>query len=156
MRRFMDRYWYIWVLITIIAVLGALAARLQWAGSTPARPKTLPATAIWVRTPPTPLEFSPQGDWLACWLNKARNSDYCRVTDYRGKLEFEGDFSPISGLNPVPDSDLRLKNGTGDLWAWSDQDKRSVPVAYLQDGTILVPTRNLAELRRLYFSTGKP
>jgi hypothetical protein len=150
----MRRYWYIWVLIAIIAVLGALVARVQWANSVPSRPKTLPATAVWVPAPPAPLDCAPRGYWLACWLNDDLNQDYCKVTDYSGRIDFEGEFSPVVGSNPIPDSGLHLKKVED--WAWSEQGQRTVPVVHLDNGTILVPTRNLAEMRRLYFSTGKP
>jgi hypothetical protein len=153
----MRRYWYIGVVVVILAIVGGGVARIQWANSIPSRPKDLPVAAVWVPAPPAPLDFSPRGYWLACWLNKSQNQDYCKVTDYKGTSDFEGDFSPVAGSNPIPDNDLHLKKvETGSLWAWSEQDQRTVPVVHLDDGTILVPMRNLAELRHLYFSTGKP
>ena len=150
MGRFMDRYWYIWVLITIIALLGAFVARIQWANSVPSRPKTLPATAIWIPAPPAPLDFSPRGYWLACWLDGTRNVDRCKLTDYRGRNpKFEADYSPVTGPNPVPEDRLHLRAADPeDLWAVAGQEL--VPVAHLENGTVLVPTRDLSELRQRF------
>src|ERR1700691_3001322 len=106
----MRRYWYIWILVAIIAVLGAVIARIQWANSVPSRPKNLPVAAIWVPAPSAPLDFSPRGYWLACWLDAARNVDRCKLTDYDGtNPKLEADYSPVSGPNPVPETRLHLK-----------------------------------------------
>ena len=143
----MRRYWYIWIAVVVVAVVVAVIARLHWAASTPSRPKDLPATAIWIPAPPAPLDFSPRGYWLACWLDIARNVDRCELTDYKGKSSFEADYSPVSGANPVPEARLHLGSMTSeDLWAPAGQ--KLVPVAHLQDGTVLVPTEDLPQLRQ--------
>jgi hypothetical protein len=149
----MRRYWYIGIgiVVAILAVLGAVLARLQWASSVPARPKNLPVTAIWVPVPPVPLDFSPRGYWLACWLDTTRNVDRCKLTDYKGRNpEFEGDYAPVAGPNPVPEARLHLKplESTFQLFAPAGQDE--VPIAQLQDGTVLVPTKDLPQLRQRY------
>jgi len=156
----MRRYWYvgIGIALVIVATLGAVVARIQWANSVPSRPKTLPATAIWVPAPPAPLDFSPRGYWLACWLDGARNVDQCELTDYKGKevTYFKGDsgfeptdYSPVSGPDPVPEARLHLRSMTSEeLWAPAGQGL--VPIAHLQDGTVLVPTADLAQLRQRY------
>lgn len=140
------------IVIVVVAVLGAVAARLQWAASTPSRPKDLPATAIWIPAPPAPLDFSPRGYWLACWLDAARNVDRCKLTDYKGRSPtFEADYSPVTGANPVPEDRLHLRAvGSEDLWAVAGQEL--VPVAHLEDGTVLVPTQDLPQLRQRYAS----
>jgi hypothetical protein len=161
MGRFMDRYWYIWVLITFIAVPGAVVARIQWANSVPSRPKTLPATAIWIPAPPAPLDFSPRGYWLACWLDGTRNVDRCELTDYKGKevTYFKGDpgfepedYSPVTGSNPVPEARLHLKPLSSTTELWEAVGRETVPIAQLQDGTVLVPTQDLPQLREHYES----
>ena len=147
----MRRYWYIWVVIAIVAALGAVAARLQWAASPPSRPKGLPATAIWILAPPAPLDFSPRGYWLACWLDGTRNVNRCKLTDYKGNPRFEADYLPVSGPNPVPEDRLHLRSvGSEELWAPTGQEL--VPVAHLQDGTVLVPAQDLSQLRQRYAS----
>jgi hypothetical protein len=147
----MRRYWYIWLLIAILAVPVAVIARVQWAISVPARPKNFPAAAIWVPAPPAPLDFSPRGYWLACWLDAARNVDRCKLTDYKGNPKFEADYSPVTGPNPVLEDRLHLRAaGPEDLWAVAGQEL--VPVAHLEDGTVLVPAQDLPQLRERYAS----
>jgi hypothetical protein len=149
----MKRRWYIGIgiVIAIVAALGAIVARIQWANSVPSRPKNLPATAIWVSAPPAPLDFSPRGYWLACWLDAARNVDRCELTDYKGHPDFEADYSPLAGPNPVPEARLHLRSMNSEgLWAVASQEL--VPVARLQDGTVLVPTEDFARLRKNFAS----
>lgn len=150
MKQAMHRYWYIWGVIAVVAALGVVVARIQWAVSVPPRPKTLPATAVWVPAPPAPLDFSPRGYWLACWLDAARNVDRCKLTDYKGKnLSFEADYSPVTGPNPVPEDRLHLRFvSSEELWASAGQEM--VPIVHLQDGTILVPAQDLSQLHQRY------
>ncbi len=150
----MRRRWYIGIgiVIAIVAVLGAIAARLQWAASVPSRPKDLPATAIWIPAPPAPLDFSPRGYWLACWLDAARNVDRCELTDYKGHPNSEADYSPVVGPNPVPEARIHLKSVNSTTELWTNVDGDVFLIVYLQDGTVLVPTENLAQLRERYAS----
>jgi hypothetical protein len=149
----MRRYRYIWIFVAIIAVLGAVAVRLQRAASVPSRPKSLPATAIWVPAPPAPLDFSPRGYWLACWFDATRNVNRCKLTDYKGRNPtFEADYSPVTGTNPVPEVRLHLKplKSTTELFVTVGEEMP--PIAQLEDGTVLVPTKNLSQFRERYAS----
>lgn len=146
MRVFLKRLFLTTALLAL--VLGAFPLD-QWWVQHPSRPRGLPETAIWIPAPPAPLDFLPRGDWLACRFDQDRNVDHCKLTDYKGKQEFDADYSPTIGSNPVPENRLYFKSmESEDLWAAVGQD--IVPIARLQDGTILVPTRNLAELRTRY------
>ncbi len=149
MKQSIRRYWYIWLVVAIVAVLGAVVARLQWAASVPSRPKKLPPMAVWIPAPPAPLDFSPRGYWLACWLDGTRNVNRCELTDYKGNPSFEADYSPVTGPNPVPEDRLHLRPASSEeLWAPAGQEL--VPIAHLQDGTVLVPTENLPQLRQRF------
>jgi hypothetical protein len=145
----MHRFWYIGVVVVILAILGAGVARVQWASSTPSRPKKMPATAIWVPAPPAPLDFAPRGYWLACWLDAVRNVDRCELTDYKGHSAFQADYSPVIGLSPVPENLLDLKP-TDSTGLWAAVNEELVPIAHLQNGAVLVPTKNLSELRQRF------
>lgn len=138
-----------WISISAVVIaiaIGALGLRLQWANSTPPLPKGMPHAAIWVPAPPAPLDFSPRGYWLACWLDHNRNVNRCKLTDYKGHSNFEEDYSPVGGPNPVPENRLHMKAvDSTNLWAAIGQD--FVPVAHLEDGTILVPTRDVEKFR---------
>lgn len=147
----MNRNRYVWIVVVLLAVLGAIVGRIQWANSVPARPGTMPATAIWIPAPPAPLDFSPRGYWLACWLDTARNVNQCELADYKGKVSFEDDYSPLTGSHPVPEVRLHLRSvSSEDLWAPAGQEL--VPIAHLQDGTVLVPIREVSQLRGRYAS----
>jgi hypothetical protein len=157
----MRRYLYIGIgiVIAIVAALGAIVARIQWANSVPSRPKTLPATAIWIPAPPAPLDFSPRGYWLACWLDVARNVNRCELTGYKGKdvTYFKGDpgfepedYSPVTGPNPVPEARLHLQTVSSTMELWTKVGKDVFLIVHLQDGTVLVPTEDLAQLRQRY------
>jgi hypothetical protein len=149
----MRRYWYsgIGIVIGIVVALEATIARIQWANSVPSRPKSLPATAIWIPAPPAPLDFSPRGYWLACWLDTTRNVDRCKLADYKGSPSFEADYSPVTGPNPVAEDRLHLRSvNSEELWAPAGQEM--VPIVHLQDGTVLVPAENLTQLRDRYTS----
>jgi hypothetical protein len=140
----------IFLLTTVLLalVLGAFSLD-QWWVQHPFRPKELPKAAIWIPAPPAPLDFSPRGDWLACWIDQDRNVDHCKLTNYKGKQEFDADYSPTIGSNPVPENHLYLKSmESEDLWAVVGQVL--VPIARLRDGTIMVPTQYLPELRTRY------
>jgi hypothetical protein len=152
MGRSMRRYWYIGVVVVILAIVGGGVARIQWANSIPSRPKDLPATAIWVPAPSAPLDFSPRGYWLACWLDTARNVDRCELTDYKGHPSFEADYSPLAGPNTVPQTRLHLQTVSSTMGLWTKVDKEVFLIVYLQDGTVLVPTENLSQLRQRYAS----
>jgi hypothetical protein len=132
--------------ITIIALL--CIVRLA---ASPSAPTNMPQSSIWFPAPPSPLDFSPRGVWVACWFDKVRESDHCRLEDAKGHLVFDEDFTPVSTNVPVPDERLHLKKvDTMSLWTWVQRDERNVPVIRLEDGTILVPTRNLADLKGRY------
>ncbi len=138
------------LLTTVLLALALGAFSLdQWWTQHPSRPRGLPETAIWIPAPPAPLDFTPRGYWLACWFEHDRDVDHCKLTDYTGKQEFDADYSPTLGSNPVAENRLYLKKmESEDLWAAVGKD--IVPIARLRDDTILVPTRNLAELRARY------
>ncbi len=138
--------------VVIAVAIGALILRIQWASSTPSLPTGLPQTAIWIPGPPVPLDFSRRGSWLACWLDHDLHVDRCSLTDYKGNSEFEADYSPVAGPNPVPENRLHLKSldSTMDLWSAIGQD--FVPIAHLEDGTILVPARDVDKFRTRFIS----
>ena len=108
----------------------------------------MPQNSIWVPGPAAPLDLSPRGVWLGCWLGQADNVDHCKVTDYQGNVQFDEQFLPANGAAPVALERLHLKQiGTVELWTWVEEDKRNVPIVPLGDGTILVPARDVGVLR---------
>jgi hypothetical protein len=135
----------------VATALGATMLRLHWAASAPSRPNGMPENAIWVPAPLSPLDLSRRGVWLGCRLDRSKNVNRCKLTDYAGSTELDEDFLPVTGAAAVGADRLHLKKvGTMELWTWSERDHRSVPIVHLEDGTILVPSRNLTELRARY------
>jgi hypothetical protein len=143
---------------TIILSLGLVAVfaglvffRLWWASLPPTRPKDMPPDSVWIEAPVAPFDFSPRGYWLGCWLDTLRNLNRCCVTDWRGHVEFQDEYKALSGSEPVPQTDLRLRLvDTAQLSTWSDSYQAMVPIALLTDGQILVPTKAYDELRRRF------
>jgi len=138
------------LLIVVVTGLTCLVLRLYWASSIPARPRTLPANAIWVPAPPVPFDLERRGDWLSCWVDRQQKVNRCRVSDCGGATKYEGDLLPLSGAGPIPEQRLRLKpvTTTMELWMWSDSAKRDVPIVRLTDGTVLLPANGYEELKR--------
>jgi hypothetical protein len=136
------------VAIVLAVIFSAVVVRLHWASTTPSRLKGMPRNAIWVPAPPAPLDLFPRGVWLGCWLDRERNVNRCKVTDYAGSSIFDEDFSPVIGPVPIAEEQLQLKEvGTMELWAYPEKDRRGVPIVRLKNGSILVPSRDVAELR---------
>lgn len=139
------------VLGAVLAVVACLGVSLMWAAHTPSKPKDMPATSVWVPGPNAPLDFPPRGVWIGCWLEKTRNVNRCKVADYKGQVEFEEDFVSVTASGSIPDAELKLKQiGTMELWTWVEEHKREVPVIRLQNGTVLVPKRDVDALRIRY------
>jgi hypothetical protein len=132
-------------------VVGAalLSACLSGAPMTPARPESMPQNAIWIPGPGAPLDRTPRGVWLACWLDRAKSTNRCKVADYKGNIQFDEDFLPIAGSSPIPSELLHLRQtGTMDLWTWVEKDSREVPIVRLENGVVLVPARDIEVLRK--------
>jgi hypothetical protein len=132
-------------------LLGATDVHLLSAASDPQRPKNVPKNAKWIPGPPAPLDLSPRGVWLACWVDQSRNVNRCKVTDYKGNTQFDEAYVAVSGRGPVSNDRLHVKPiTTMELWTWVKKDHRDVPIVRLEDGTILVPARDIDDLRARY------
>jgi len=135
----------------VVAGVALLATCWGAVAAAPPRPKSMPPNAIWVPGPNAPLDRTPRGVWVGCWLDRVKNVNHCRVTDHGGRVEFDEDFVPVVGSGPVKEELLRLRSiGTMELWTWVEEDSRDVPVVRLVDGTILVPARDAEALRGRY------
>jgi hypothetical protein len=131
-----------------LAVVGVFGLRLLWASRTPSRAPVMPEQSMWMPGPRAPLDLSARGVWVGCWLDQARLVDRCRVADYRGNIQFDEESVPLAGSPPVADTNLRLKRvGTMKLWTWVETERRQVPVVRLENGTVLVPTRDARVLQ---------
>jgi hypothetical protein len=81
-----------------------------------------------------------QGNWVACTLDSANNTNWCRVTDAHGSVVFEGAYLPLPGSEPIPAAKLRIANvNPRRMWVLGPSERLPVPVIALEDGTLLVP-----------------
>jgi hypothetical protein len=134
------------VLGLLIALAGFAFARLWWASLPPSRPKNMPTGSIWIEAPAVPLEFSPRGWWMGCWVDARQNTNRCALSDWRGHVEFEDEYKPLTGQAPIPAAELDIwLMDSGRLWTWSEKMQKEIPV--LASGRILVPAEAWAELR---------
>lgn len=140
--------WLTTAAIILLVPIGGLLARLHWAHAVPSRPNGMPPSAVWVPGPKAPLDLTPRGVWVACWLGTNPNADRCELTDYTGEVEYAADYSAVDGEGePVSIRHLQLvaPRDTGDLYRVVGQD--FVPVVRLEDGAILVPSRDVDQFR---------
>ncbi|MGH9582130.1 MAG: hypothetical protein ACRD4O_04250 [Bryobacteraceae bacterium] len=73
------------------------------------------------------------------------------MANYKGRIEFDEDFVPVTGSAPIPDAELKAKQiGTMELWTWVEEQKREVPIVRLENGAVLVPQRDIDVLRSRY------
>ncbi len=131
-----------------IVILAGLVL-LWWEGRPPKRPSNLPSNAIYIEIGFLLRVKSTPGKWVGCWFDAGDKSDHCRITDEKGKLEFEGVFLPYEGARPVPQSALIFDTrSTGGLWVGSYEKGIHVPAIYLTNGQILLPEAAFEESKR--------
>jgi hypothetical protein len=150
--------------LALILVLAAGAFFLVRHGDMaihPELPKDMPKGAHFVQSGYDVSRLEAKGDWIACSTDSAQNTDFCRVTDQRGTVVYQGDFLPLHSSEPVAAEDLEVAQMDADrLWVQGPAEKGPVPVIPLANGTLLVPaddnealadrwSNNPAELRRI-------
>jgi hypothetical protein len=141
-------------LSVFVFALIAIFLRLWWASLPPSRPSNMPLGSVYIDAPAAPFEFSPRGWWLGCWRDTGKAAIHCAATDWRGHVEFEDDYRPLSG-GIVPSTNLILApTDTGDLWMWSETLNAGVPIAHLTNGQVLVPAKAWDELRKKLAPSG--
>ncbi len=111
-----------------------------WTGRPPRRPSGLSAQALYIERGTVPFKISSTGEWLDCWFDESEHFDRCKLTDVKGKVEFEDVFLPYEGQSPIPKSDLILDaRRTGNVWTGTHEKGVLYPVVYLANGAILIP-----------------
>ena len=150
--------------ILFVGLAVVLLVRHGAAALSPSRPKDMPRTAQFVVSGYDLLHNEPKGDWIiACEPDAPENATFCRVTDAHGVVIFQGDFLPVSGHKPIPESSLHIASGDLDLdriFVRGPAEGGLVPVIPLVSGELLVPaadsialadrwTKNPDELQRI-------
>ena len=118
--------------ITFITVAG-----YRWSNSTPAKPKSVLESGVFLRAPATGIPGPPRGQWISCWLEL--DKDHCGLVSVNGESIFEGDFLPYPVPSMGPETDLRIDSDKTSkekaIWSGSTW----VPIVYLRNGRVLVP-----------------
>lgn len=130
------------LVVALVMLIAALGITSWHSNSVPKRPANVPSSAIWVRAPLSPLDYSRSGGaWVACWVDGQFNR--CIVAQEDGTVECNGLFLPYKGVGPVPKERLRYRiKNTAYLWV-----DLNVPIISLQDGDKLLPVERYHELK---------
>jgi len=94
---------------------------------------------------------STPGDWLDCWFDEHEKLDRCKMTDEKGKVEFEDVFLLYERESPLLQGKLVFDTRrTGNLWTGS------IPIIYLTDGEVLLPRSQYEKAKQTVdWSNGK-
>lgn len=120
----------------LVLGISLVAARFWWATLTPRVPRGWPAGSVWIAAPPSPLDWSPRGDFVGCWFNAQRNVDRCQFANYQGTISHVGDYTTCDDRSALPDSQLRIRAAN---YAKGTFDESTVYEVKLQNGMILIP-----------------
>ena len=106
----------------------------------PARPSDMPAQAQFMQSGYDVAHLEPTGDWVACGTDRPEQSNWCRVTDARGEVVYEGDYLPVRGQNPLPLDRIELGHvDPRNLWVNGPTEGSPIPIIPLVGGDVLVP-----------------
>ena len=84
--------------------------------------------------------LEPRGNWVACGIDSEQQTNWCRVTDARGEVVYEGDYLPLRSQAPLSLTSIRLGYAAPDrLWVRGPDEGSPVPVIPLASGDVLVP-----------------
>jgi hypothetical protein len=127
--------------VTLLAVVGTILI-LSHANTAihPTLPTDMPRGADFVPVGYDLSHLEAKGDWIACSTDTAQNADFCRITDARGEVVYQGDFMPLGGVEPVPANQLQVARINAEhLWVKGPAEGGPVPVIPLLNGEVLVP-----------------
>jgi hypothetical protein len=129
------------VAVTLLVVVGTiLLLRHANMAVHPSLPTDMPRGADFVPAGYDLQHLEPKGEWIACSTDTKQNADFCRVTDARGEVVYQGDFMPLSGGGPLPADQLRVASiHVEHLWVQGPAEGGPVPVIPLMNGDVLVP-----------------
>ncbi len=116
-------------------------------------PRDMPANAKFLQSGFDVATNEPQGDWVACSLHSADGLDWCRVTDQKGTVLYEGDFLPVNSTQPVGDDQLQVAGANPrKIWVKGPVEGGPVPAIPLTSGSVLVPASDRYALMQRWAS----
>ena len=122
--------------ILVILVFAAFL-RFWWATLTPSIPKNWPQGSVWFWAPFAPLDWSPRGYFVGCWLDGQRNVDRCQFAGYNSKVLRVGDYTTCDERSPISNQELKIRAAP----------ESSLYNVLLENGRILIPI-SVCEARR--------
>lgn len=123
-------------------------------------PRDMPRDANFVQTGYDVAHNEAQGQWIACRADREQGNDFCRVTDAKGTVVYQGAFEPYDSPESLPNDQLRVASTSGNIWINGPAENGPIPVIPLSNGKLLVPvqdrealadrwSRNPAELHQI-------
>jgi hypothetical protein len=105
-------------------------------------PKDMPRDADFVQTGYDVDHNEARGQWIACRQDDQEAIDFCRVTDPKGTVVYQGAFEPFDYPEPLPNNQLTIAAKTGNIWVKGPAELGPVPVIPLRNGKLLVPVQD--------------
>jgi hypothetical protein len=134
------------IAVIVAVLIAGIAGAYWWANTVPSRPQGVSGNAVFLWAPYVGFPGPRRGWWLVCWEADGRNR--CQLNGVDGSIEYEGEFVPYRRKGPVPASQLKIdptKTREHKVWVGD----ALVPLVYLDNGEILIPTSQYEEGRRL-------
>lgn len=123
-----------------VGVLGVRHASSALEASTPA---DMPADSQFLASGYDVEHNERQGDWVACRLDAAQGTDWCRVTDEVGHVVYQGAYLPVDSSVALAADQLQvIPVDPSRLWVTSPARQSPVPVLPLRSGKVLVPAED--------------
>jgi hypothetical protein len=117
-----------------------LAVRHGGVAMQAARPADMPEGAHFIQSGYDVNTNEPKGNWVACKVDDGQGANWCRVTDARGMVVYEGFYLPVNSSVPAQQSELKIAvNSVSKLWVRGPAEEAPVPVIRLENGKLLVP-----------------
>jgi hypothetical protein len=123
-----------------VAVCGVVIAIRHEQTEGIAVPKDMPATAKFLQSGFDIANDEPQGNWVACRYQEDDAADWCRVTDQKGMVVYQGNFLPLNSTQPYRDEEMTVASvNPKKMWVKGPVEELPVPVIPLTSGGVLVP-----------------
>ena len=137
------------ILSTAIAGSGVLIVAHAGSAMDAARPTDMPADAAFLQSGYNVSQSEPRGTWVACRMDPNEEADFCRVTDAKGTIVYQGAFLPYDSQEPLPQRDLRVISINPDkMWVVGPAAGGPVPIIPLANGRVLVPSADRYALQQ--------